>query len=138
MAAKCTYLMNRVLDRVLLNNAQYSYAWPATVYAALFITGSDPGAAGDITGEPAAANAYARQAISWDVIAAGSVTNVAAITFPVAGPAGWGEVRYVGIMDVITLLTGNMLYHGTLGTPKTVSIGDQVSFAIAALTVTES
>jgi hypothetical protein len=135
MAAKCTYLMNRVLDRVLNNNTQFSYTFPATVYAALFT--ADPTNAGTITSEPTAANGYARQAVTWGTIAAGSVTNSAAVTYPTA-TGSWGTIAYVGIMDVITLLTGNMLYHGQLGTSKTVGVGDQVSFAIGALTVTET
>jgi hypothetical protein len=134
MAAKTTYCMNRVLDRVLKNNAEFSYSFPATVYAGLFT--ASPTITGSLTNE-VSGGSYARQAITWATISAGSVANSVAVTFPTAG-AAWGTITYVGIMDVVTLATGNMLYFGQLGTSKTVGTGDQVSFAISALTVTET
>lgn len=134
MPAKTTFLMDRTLDRVLKNNADFSYTFPATVYAALFT--ADPTNTGSLTNEVSGV-AYARQAITWGTISAGTVTNSVAVTFPVAG-GSWGTITHIGIMDVITLATGNMLYHGALGTPKTVGSGDQVSFAISSLTLAET
>jgi hypothetical protein len=136
MAAKTTNLMNYVLDRVLKNNAQLAYSWPATVYAALLT--DDPTVSGAWTAEVSTSGtAYARQAITWGTIATGSVTNSAAITFPTA-TAPWGTVSYVAISDGDTEGAGTMLYYGQLGTPKAVGTGDAVSFAISALTVSES
>lgn len=136
MAAKTSSLSNRVLDRVLKNNTQFSYSWPATVYLALFTT--DPTVAGLITGEVVPTGGdYARQAVTWGTIATGSVANSAAVTYSVAA-GSWGTIGWGGIMDVVTLETGNMLYQGALATSKTVGIGDQVSFAIGAVTVTEN
>jgi hypothetical protein len=132
MAAKTTNLMNYVLDRVLKNNGQLSYSWPATVYVGLFT--DDPGNAGTLTSE-VSGNNYGRQSATWGTIATGSVANSAAVTFPVAS-GSWGTVAYVGILDAET--TGVMLYHGQLGTSKAVGSGDQVSFAIGALTVSET
>jgi len=131
MTAKTDYLEDRVLDRVLKNNTQFTYTFPATVYAALFT--ADPTDTGSQASE-VAGGSYARQSITWGTISAGSVSNSGAVTFPVAS-GSWGTVSYVGIMDALT--TGNMLYKGALTTAKAVGIGDQVSFGIGTLTVTE-
>lgn len=131
MTAKTDFLEDRVLDRVLKNNADFAYAFPATVYAALFT--ADPTDTGSLASE-VSGGSYARQSITWGAITAGSVSNSGAVTYPVA-TASWGTVSHVGIMDLVS--AGNMLYKGALGTPKAVGIGDQVSFAIGALTVTE-
>lgn len=136
MAAKTTFLANRVLSKVLKNDSEFVYAWPATVYAAVFT--ADPTNTGSIASEVVDAVApYARQPITWGAISSGSVSNSVAVTYNVAG-VSWGTIGWAGVMDVATLLTGNMLYHGPLGTPKVVGIGDQVSFAIGALVATES
>jgi len=132
MAAKTTFLKNRSLDRILKNNADFSYSFPATVYAALFT--DDPGDGGSLTDE-VSGGSYARQSITWGTISNGSIANSSAVTFPVA-TAPWGLVTHVGICDLDS--SGNMLYHGQLGTSKTVGTGDQVSFAIGALTVSET
>lgn len=131
MTAKTDYLEDRVLDRVLKNNAQFSYTFPATVYAALFT--ADPTDSGTQTSE-VSGGSYARVSITWGTIASGSVSNSTAVTFTTA-TGSWGTVAHVGIMDAIS--AGNMLYKGALGTSKTVGNGDQVSFAIGALTVSE-
>ena len=131
MTAKTDFLEDRVLDRVLKNNAQFAYSFPATVYSGLFT--ADPTDTGSQAAE-VSGGAYARQAISWGTISSGSVSNSGAITFPVA-TAPWGTITHTAILDALT--TGNMLYKGALGTAKTVGTGDQVSFAIGALTVSQ-
>lgn len=139
MAAKTTFLAGRVLDQVLKHNAELSYTWPTTVYAALFI--SDPTVAGLFTGEVATGAGvtdYVRQPITWATIGVGnSVANSAAITYPVS-TAGYGStpIGWVGICDTVATASG-MLYQGPLVTPKTITAGDQVSFAIGALVMTE-
>jgi hypothetical protein len=136
MAAKTTTLANSVLDRVLKNNAQFGYSWPATVYLALFTT--DPTVSGIITGEVVPTSGdYARQALTWGTIASGSVSNSVAITYSVAVGA-WGTIGWAGVMDVATLGIGTMLYEGPLAVQKIVGIGDQVSFAIGAVIVNET
>lgn len=125
MTAKTDFLEDRVLDRVLKNNAQFTYTFPATVFAGLFT--ADPGEAGSQAAE-VSGGSYARQSITWGTISAGSVANSSAA-------APWGTITHVGILDLVS--AGNMLYKGALGTSKTVGTGDQVSFAIGALTVSE-
>jgi hypothetical protein len=136
MAAKTTSLANSVLDRVLKNNAQFAYAWPATVYLALFT--ADPTTAGLFTGEVTPAE-YVRQAVTWGTIAGGSVSNSAGITFSVAINS-WGNIGWAGIVDAQTggSPSVTMLYQGTLAVPKIVGIGDQVSFAVGAVVANES
>jgi len=131
MTAKTDFLEDRVLDRVLKNNADFSYAFPATVYSGLFT--ADPTDTGSLANE-VSGGSYARQSITWGAIASGSVANSAAITFPVAS-APWGTITHTAILDAAS--AGNMLYKGALGTSKVVGTGDQVSFAIGALTVSE-
>lgn len=136
MAAKTISLANSVLDRVLKNNSQFSYAWPATVYIALFTT--NPTSAGIITGEVVPTSGdYTRQAVTWGTIATGSVSNSVAVTYSVAVGA-WGTIGWSGIMDSATLGAGTMLYQGALAVSKIVGIGDQVSFAIGAIIVNEN
>lgn len=136
MAAKTTTLANLVLDKVLNNNSQFPYAWPATVYLALFTT--DPTVAGIITGEVVPTSGdYTRQALSWGSISGGSVQNNVAVTYSVAVGA-WGTIGWAGIMDIATLNIGTMLYQGALAVSKIVGIGDQVSFAIGAVIVNET
>lgn len=136
MAAKTTSLANTVLDRVLKNNAQFAYSWPATVYLALFTT--NPTIAGIITGEVVPTSGdYTRQAVTWGTISAGSVANSVAVTYSLAVGA-WGTIGWCGIMDIATLGTGTMLYQGPLAVSKIVGIGDQVSFAIGAVVVNEN
>ena len=136
MAAKTTSLANSILDRVLKNNAQFSYTFPATVYLALFTT--DPTAAGIITGEVVPTSGdYVRQAITWGTISSGTVQNSVVVTYSVAVGA-WGTIGWAGIMDVVTLSAGTMLYQGALSIPKIVGIGDQVSFAVGAVVVNEN
>jgi hypothetical protein len=128
MAAKKQPLSNALLDAVLSN---VSYTSPATVYTGLYTTTPTATTAGT----EVAGGSYARVASAFDPAAAGSTANSGAITFPVA-TAAWGTVNGAAISDA--LAAGNQLYFGALGTPKTVGIGDQLNFAIGALTVTES
>lgn len=132
MTTKSDFLENRVLDRVLKNNAQFTYTFPATVYAALFT--ADPTEAGTLTSEVSGAG-YVRQAITWGTIASGSAANSAIVQFPTAS-GSWGTVTHVAIVDAST--AGNVLYYGALTASKTVGTGDDVSFAIGTLVVTEA
>lgn len=140
MAAKTTFLAGLVLDQVLKDKAEHgSYTWPTTVYAALFT--SDPTVAGSFAGEVPTGSGvtdYVRQPITWATIGVGnSVANSVAITYP-ASTAGYGvdPIGWVGICDSLSNTSG-MLYQGPLVTPKTIAAGDQVSFAIGALVMTE-
>jgi hypothetical protein len=101
------------------------------VYVGLFTVTPTATAAGtEVTG-----GSYARVAATFSAAAAGATSNSGAVTFPVAS-ASWGTVNGAAICDALS--GGNQLYFGALGTPKVVGIGDQLNFAIGALTVSES
>lgn len=62
--------------------------------------------------------------------------NASAITFDAvddADPAHTITITHVGIYDSAT--AGNLLYHEALNTPKTLEVGDVISFAVGSLIV---
>ena len=100
---------------------------------------SDPGEAGDQTTNELAYTNYARVGVArgtatWTA-AAGSVTNISAITFPACGTAG-GTATYFGVGGSATG-TGNLLYSGSLTASLAITNGITPSFAGSALSVTE-
>jgi hypothetical protein len=131
MAAKTYYLDDALLNGVLRNIA---YVPAAAVYVGLFtvlpVNPSDTGTEVSALG----GTLYARQSASFGAPSNGVTTNSAPIFFPVAG-ASWGTIVGVGIYDNVA--GGNLLYYGSLGTSKTVGVGDSVSFAATALSVSE-
>jgi hypothetical protein len=127
MPAKTYAHSNAVIDHFLRNSAQTS---PTTVYFALFtVAPTQSGGGTEVTG-----GSYARIAATFGAPANGVSSNSAPVTFPTA-TASWGTVVAAGIFDALS--GGNLLYYGTLGTPKTVGNGDSISFASAAFAVTE-
>jgi len=77
---------------------------------------------------------YARQAVTFNAPASGSMSNSADVTFPQA-TAAWGRVVLFALMDALTL--GNRLYFNALTTSKQIDAGDQFKFPAGQLTVTE-
>jgi hypothetical protein len=126
--AKSYYLDNALLEAALRN---ISYSSPATVYVALYT--SAPGPTGG--GTEVSGGSYARTACAFGPAASGSLTNSGACTFPQAS-AGWGTITSFGIFDAAA--SGNLLYYGNLTASKTINSGDQLTFAISGITVTES
>lgn len=126
LAEFSTYLENELYDHLFRN---LGYTSPTTVYAALFdTTGSVANLeAGTLTGE-ISGNAYARQAITFGAPTAGLGSNSAAVTFPVATPGNWGTIRYMAIMDALTV--GNVLMHTQLDSDVVINNGNQFQFNI--------
>jgi hypothetical protein len=131
MDAKTNYLEDAVLNAVLRN---VSFTSPATVYVGLFT--ADPGEAGSLAAE-VSGGSYARVSVAFGAPSGGTCANTGILTFPTA-TVSWGIVTYAAILDSGTLLSGNILYKGVLAASKTVDIGDTVSYAIGALTVSET
>lgn len=129
MGALSNYLEERIVEHFLRNSAVAS---PVTVYLALFQT--DPGEAG--TGTETAYTGYARQASAWTALdASGQTKNSATITFPANGNASASVgITHAALFDAA--VGGNMLLHGPLAAPKTLEVGDVLSFAANALTLT--
>lgn len=142
MSAASDYLENKLIDHVLRAT---SFTAPATVYMSLHTgTTTDAGGGTEVSG-----GSYARVAITAGVSTfkstngttsgassgtGGVTSNANTITFP--SPTGnWGACTDWGMWDAST--TGNMLFHGTLTTPKTINNGDAApSFAVDAFTLT--
>ena len=143
MAAMSDYLENKLVDHIL--RAQ-TFTAPATVYVSLHTAAPT----GDVPGTEVSGGSYARVAVTSSLSnwagtqSAGSTTassgtggatsNNAAITFP-APSASWGTISHFASWDAST--AGNLLFHGSLTTSKTVNNGDAApSFAAAALSLT--
>jgi len=120
-----------------------SFTKPSVLAIALCTAAPVDADTGALTGkEVANAGAYARQTLNpldanWTAASAtdGLTDNASAITFPTA-TAAWGTVTHVAICDSATFGAGNLLFFGTLTTPKTVGIGDIFKFNIGDLDVT--
>ena len=117
------YLENELLDHVFGKGA-YT---PPTIYLAL--STANPLDTGAGMAEPSGGS-YARKvtaAASWTTASGGAMSNALALAFPTA-TASWGTVTHFAAFDAAS--GGNMLFHGALGTPKAIGIGDTASFAI--------
>lgn len=132
MPAKNQTLANALLSAVLRN---VSYTSPASVFAALYTVAPTPTTTGtEVT--TSGGTAYNRTSVTFGAPAGGVTSNTGAVTFPVAG-SPWGTIVAVAICDNGTPGGGNELYFGNLSVSKAVGTGDQVAFAIGALSVTE-
>ena len=134
--SKSDFLENKINDHVLGNTA---YTAPATVYVALFTDSNTPTQRDANTVTEATGGSYARVAVTnnttnWPASSAGAKSNGTTITFPTS-TGSWGTVNAFGIYDAATV--GNLLYHGDLVTPQTVSTGNVLSFAPSTLTINE-
>jgi hypothetical protein len=141
MAAKSTYLDNKILAAVLTNT---SFTSPTTVYAALFTTAPTAAYTNTVpTGVEVSDTNYTRVAATFSAPSGASTSNSGTISFFGSGAAGPGpySIVAVGILDLQTPSGGNfgnMLYFGNLTVAKSVSTGDTLQFAATALSVTES
>lgn len=123
--AKSNYLENKILDHVLGNTP---FTQPASLYVALFT--SDPGEAGG--GTEVTGGGYARQPIDFNAASGGSATSDGQVDFSNM-PAS--TVTHMAIYDAST--SGNLLYYGVLGSPKTIEAGNTATLADDDLTISE-
>lgn len=144
MAALGDWFENRLVDWIFRGVAAPTL--PANLFIALYTAAPSDSASG--TEVSSTGTNYARVAVpratgstGWSATDAagstaatssgttGETSNNAAITFPAPGATGWGVITHLTIMDAAT--GGNILFHGSLGTPKTVNANDSApSFAI--------
>lgn len=151
--SKSNYLSKKVLDHILGNSA---YTAPTTVYVGLWKSLSaalTDASSGSATGEVSASGtAYGRVAISNNATnwpnASGSTTalkqNGLSIAWATA-TAAWTEpatptspaetISQFALLDASS--SGNILFWGSLTTPKAIGAGDTASFSAGALTITE-
>lgn len=126
MSAISDYLENKLVNLVLRNEP---FTPPSTVYLALYT--SDPTDAG--TGTEVSGGAYERQVITFGAPNDGMSSNDSEILFPIA-TANWGTITHIGLLDAKT--GGNLLFHGEITTPKTISTNDQLKINIGDISVT--
>ena len=125
------FLENELLDHIFGANT-LPYVAPDELYIAL--STADPLDTGAGIAEPAG-GAYERAQANethFAVAANGTVTNDADIDFP-ACTVAWGAITHFAIYDAN--VAGNMLAHGSLSTPKTISAGDTPKFTAGDLVV---
>ena len=127
MSAASDYLENKVLDHVLGGT---TYTRPTNIYVGLW-TADDGLESGTVTSE-VSGGSYARQTITFDAAAAGSADSAATVTFPTA-TANWGTITHVALMDAST--GGNVLFHGSVTTSKTIESGDTFQISAGNLTI---
>lgn len=126
------YLANILLNQVFRNTA---YTRPAKVYLALYT--SNPTAAD--TGQEVSGGGYARQEVVFSAptsetynqyhpvtgqqvnVTKRTIKNSADIVLPTA-TADWGQITHIGIRDAAT--GGNLLYFGSLETPRSILTND--------------
>lgn len=85
-----------------------------------------------LTGEPSG-NGYSRQSVTFTV-SGDTATNSGAITFGPNTTSAWGTMASVAIFDAST--GGNCLWAGPLTDAKAIAVGDSLTIAASALTVT--
>lgn len=129
------YLEGKILDHVLGGG---DFTRPASVYVGILTTApTDSGGGVEVSGGAYARVALTNNATNWPASSGTNPTikaNGTAVTFPRA-TAAWGTVQAFGIFDAST--SGNLLFWGTLTTPKVVAIDDTPSFGVGALTITQ-
>lgn len=104
---------------------------PATVWVALF--NGDPGEAGSGGTEVTTTIRVAgRVAVPFAAISGGAIANSGIVDFGSA--AGAATVNNFGLFDAAT--AGNLLCKGALTTARSVAIGNSVTFATGALSLT--
>lgn len=143
MSQLSNYLENKLIDHLLRGQQMVA---PANVYIGLFtVAPSDAAGGTEVTGGGYTRATVASSLANWagtqgagTTVASsgtgGQTSNNAQIAFP--SPSGnWGNIVAFGVFDAVS--GGNLLFYGTLGTPKTVNNGDAApTFAAAALTFT--
>jgi hypothetical protein len=134
--SKSNTLELQMLDAVL---GKVPYTGATTLYTALYtVAPTSAGGGTEVSGGSYARASGTNNLTNWPSATGGgpgTKANGTAITFPTA-TASWGTIVAFGIFDAAS--AGNLLYWGTLTTSRAVALGDTPSFAIGALTVTET
>lgn len=127
MSAMSDYLEDAFLDHFLGTSSTTS---PTNIYVALHT--ADPTDAG--TGTEVSGNGYARQTITFGASSSGTASNSAAVEFPAASGGDFGTITHIGIWDALT--SGNLLFHSSLTTSKTIADGDIFKIAASGIDIT--
>ena len=135
MGAFTDFLEGKLIDELFRG---IDMAPPATLYVGLFTAmPTDVGTDGtEVSGGGYARVAVPADIANWGAPTAGDGTtsNLNDIVFP-APTANWGQVVGWGIWDAAA--NGNLLFYGSLTTPKTINNGDPApKFTAGSLQVT--
>ena len=97
----------------------------------------NPDDAGDMTaGEIPASFDYARTACVFVTnAAAGSIANTTALDFPAANGGSWGTIAFLAICSADIEAVDDVIASGGLTVSKLIEDGDQLVFAIGAITI---
>ena len=154
MSAASNYLEDKLLDHTLRYGTA-PYTAPSTVYVALFADSGSAASAALESGTSATGSgnsnwghfeidngSYIRQSVTFaeaGAVTTGTITTNAPVSVPVAsadydtaGTTG-NVVTHIALMDDQS--GGNVLFYGTLTTPKTVSSGDQFTVSTGNLSI---
>jgi len=135
MAALSDHAENLLLNYLMTGG---SVTRPSNHYLALF-TGAPNDAGG---GTECSGNGYSRQQIHFSTASGtGGTTsndgttaaNGTAVSFTASGGT-FGTITHIGIFDASS--SGNMLWHGSISTQKTVADGDTLQFISGAVDLT--
>ena len=125
MSAMSDYLELKFLDHF---TGTASTSAPSAVYLGL-ATGS---IGDDASGTELTGNNYSRKAITFASASSGSIASNANVEFaPATG--NWGSVSHWGIFDASS--SGNLLFHGSFTSAKTIASGDILKVASGSLTI---
>ena len=132
MTAMSDVLENAVLDLLLRNTSLTASGINTGIfYAALFLSSPTDANSGSEIG--ISGTGYKRtQILGFNTANNGSTSNNTSVVFDNA-TADWGTVTHFGIFDSPT--GGNLLFHGTLTTPKVISAGDSFVFPVGNITI---
>lgn len=128
MSALSDHAEKLVLDWLMTTgSATRPTAWFVALYTA---APDDSGGGTEVSG-----SGYSRKAASFNAASTpgGTTSNSAVVSWTAAG-GNYGTVTHVGIFDAST--AGNLLWQGSLSTPKTVNDGDTIQFSAGNLTLT--
>jgi len=97
----------------------------------------DPTDTGDMSGQEIAASFdYARTACVFnDDAAAGSIANTTALEFPAANGGSHGTISHLAICSADVEAADDAIASGSLTVSKLIEDGDQLVFAIGAITI---
>jgi|TARA_R100000329_G_scaffold105921_1_gene86891 hypothetical protein len=126
MSAMSDYLELKFLDHF---TGTASTSAPSAVYLGLATASLQDDASGtELTG-----NNYTRKAITFASASSGSIASNSAVEFNSA-TGSWGSVSHWGIFDASS--SGNLLFHGSFTSAKTIASGDILKVASGSLTIT--
>lgn len=128
MSALSDYSEKLILDWLMTTG---SATRPTAWYIGLFTAApSDSGGGTEVSG-----NGYSRQSVTFAAATSpgGTTDNTGSVSFTASG-GNWGSITHIGIFDAST--SGNLLWHGSLSSSKTVNDGDTLQFAAGAVDLT--